>query len=1438
MAKAFSPASIPTSPSTLTFTVTNPNSSALTGVNFTDALPDGLVIATPNGLTTPSCSANGSMTGQTIIAVAGSSAISLSGATLATTATATNVTCTFSVNVTGTIPGLYLNITSNISSTETGPNTTSTGYGASNLTVTAVPPVINKAFSAASILTNGTTTLTFSINNPNTGTTLDGVSFSDSLPTGLVVATPNGLSGSCPSGTITATAGSSTISLSGASLTTAAPFCSFSVDVRGTTTGLKYNEVTVTSSTAGAGNTATASVLVKDPIPAISLLKKVGTTATGPWMTALDVPAGTPVYYRFTVENTGDVPFAPVAVTDPTLTGLGVSLAACSWPSGIAAGAFETCTTAAVSLAVGSRLNTATATGNYSGSPYTDEATANVFVYESPTVAKSFNPASISAGGTSTMTITVTNPASNPGNLTGVSIGDTYTGTLVNNADGSILCSGSGNANLTGGTDGGTSVGFTAGTIVPGGTCTITQSVMTTSTNNNTTTAPTATGPVALTGTAASSTLTVGSATAVSLVKTAPATVAADGSLVYTLTLSNSGTQPTGTSLVVKDLLPTGVTYVSAAAGTNVTSVDCSTAVGQLRTCALTLTAPLAASGAGTAPSASFTLTTTAPSSAGAITNYAAANPGGTSTPPGDPGASCTPNATTTCANAPTTVYASADLIAQKNGPALIAATGPITYSVRVSNAGPSDVIGAVVADPEPVNLSDMQWTCGAALGGAVCPQAAGDGEIDQIIAVFPAGGSLTYTISGTGPASGSVNNQVTITPPQGVTDPNLANNTDSVTTLIGANPSTADLAVFKYGPSTVAANGAITYVILVTNAGYAAANGAVFRDPVPAGFTWTCGNAVGGGVCPNPAGTGAIEQTLATFPAGASLTYTVTGTGLASGSVSNTATITAPADVPDPDPTNNTSTAVTTVGTVTGQADLSLVKTGSLGVSGNSITYSLVVTNSGPDAAIDARVVDKLPAALTDVVWGCGNGTGGGSCNDAEDTGDIDTTVNLPVGATITFTITAKTPESGAFANTAIVIPPAGLVDPDPSNNPSGAVIRQIGEIADMAVSLGGLPSEAAPGALVSGTVTCANVGTAPAREVTCALTGGTLGVCRVDGATVTLPLETLAAGKAIVCDLTATAPASGNLQLIATTDAENDSDPANNQDEVAIPVDLPVPLLPPTLIKAFTPSVIDPGQASTLSITLGNANSSALLLSAALEDTLPTGVTVISPVVLTGTTCTIAGVSTTSGSVRYANGASIPPGGCDIKVQVTATVGGKYVNLLAVGDLQTNGGGNEEPAEAVLYVDPADLAITKTLTTAGPYAAGQVISFTIVGTNNGPDAATGVVITDVPSNLTIQSVSGACTALPCTLGNLAVGSTVSITVVARINAVGNFTNTATITGAQPDPVPANNSASANGQAVDPIPPVAIPTLTELGMILMSLFLLAMARRRMSQGR
>src|SRR5690242_20730254 len=81
----------------------------------------------------------------------------------------------------------------------------------------AQPPTIIKSFASANISVNQTTTLTFTINNTS-NTAASSVNFTDSVPAGLIVATPNGLSGSCGGGTITAVAGSGTISLAGATL--------------------------------------------------------------------------------------------------------------------------------------------------------------------------------------------------------------------------------------------------------------------------------------------------------------------------------------------------------------------------------------------------------------------------------------------------------------------------------------------------------------------------------------------------------------------------------------------------------------------------------------------------------------------------------------------------------------------------------------------------------------------------------------------------------------------------------------------------------------------------------------------------------------------------------------------------------------------------------------------------------------------------------------------------------------------------------------------------------------------------------------------------------------------------------------------------------------------------------------------------------------------
>src|SRR5262249_44816489 len=241
IAKVFGAATIPLNGTTsLTFTIdSNSNQNlTLTGVAFTDNLPAGLVAATPSNVTT-------TCTGGTATAADGSSTVSLSGASVPP-----NSSCTVSLNVQGTTAGVKNNSVQ-VTSTNGGTGNTS------NASITVVaPPTISKAFGAASIPLNGSTSLSFTIQNNNTTVGLTGVAFNDTLPAGLIISTPNGLSGSCGAGTITATQGTNVNSLSGGTIP-ASSSCTFSVNVTGTAAGLQNNTTgNVTSTEGGTGGTA------------------------------------------------------------------------------------------------------------------------------------------------------------------------------------------------------------------------------------------------------------------------------------------------------------------------------------------------------------------------------------------------------------------------------------------------------------------------------------------------------------------------------------------------------------------------------------------------------------------------------------------------------------------------------------------------------------------------------------------------------------------------------------------------------------------------------------------------------------------------------------------------------------------------------------------------------------------------------------------------------------------------------------------------------------------------------------------------------------------------------------------------------------------------------------------------------------------------------
>jgi hypothetical protein len=240
------------------FNISNPNIDAnLTGIAFTDSLPDGLMVASPNNLVND-C-------GGTVTAIANTSSISLDAGILPA-----STLCSISLSLKAIGAGVQMNTTGAITSNESG-------LGAISNTVfvtVVVPPTLDKAFGASRIPLNGSTSLTFKINNPNTNIMLTGIAFTDNLPAGLVVTNPSRLSSTC-GGTATAVSGSGSVSLSEATIATNGN-CTLTVNVTGVEIGVKNNTTEpVTSTNGGTGNTASALVTVEAAV-AIPTLKEWG----------------------------------------------------------------------------------------------------------------------------------------------------------------------------------------------------------------------------------------------------------------------------------------------------------------------------------------------------------------------------------------------------------------------------------------------------------------------------------------------------------------------------------------------------------------------------------------------------------------------------------------------------------------------------------------------------------------------------------------------------------------------------------------------------------------------------------------------------------------------------------------------------------------------------------------------------------------------------------------------------------------------------------------------------------------------------------------------------------------------------------------------------------------------------------------------------------
>jgi uncharacterized repeat protein (TIGR01451 family)/CSLREA domain-containing protein len=235
-----------------------------------------------------------------------------------------------------------------------------------------------------------------------------------------------------------------------------------------------------------------------------------------------------------------------------------------------------------------------------------------------------------------------------------------------------------------------------------------------------------------------------------------------------------------------------------------------------------------------------------------------------------------------------TTVVDTADLqVTQSDNPDPVAAGADVTYTVTVTNNGPSTATQVSLAETSPPGASFVSATPshGVCIGESCA------------LGTISSGSHATVTVVVQAPDSaGTITNTASATASQ--SDPNPANNTAITedTTVIGAS---ADLGVTQSdNPDPVTAGSDVTYHVVVANGGPDDALEASLSDTLPSGSTYVSATPSQGS-CSNTPGT--VTCDLGTIPIGGGATVdVVVAAPSAPGTITNTAAISAASGDPN----------------------------------------------------------------------------------------------------------------------------------------------------------------------------------------------------------------------------------------------------------------------------------------------------------------------------------------------------------------------------------------------------------------------------------------------------------------------------------------------------------------------------------------------------------
>ncbi len=350
-----------------------------------------------------------------------------------------------------------------------------------------------------------------------------------------------------------------------------------------------------------------------------------------------------------------------------------------------------------------------------------------------------------------------------------------------------------------------------------------------------------------------------------------------------------------------------------------------------------------------------------------------------------------------------------------------------LTYTLQATNYGPSNATAVTVSDTLPAGVTFVSAT--ASQGTTNFTNGVLTVDVGNL--ADGAGATTTVLVTIAPGTTGVLTNTATITGNE--PDPNLANNTSTVTTQVNAQ---ADLAIVKAAtPNPVEAGQQLTYTLNSTNNGPSNATGVTVTDTLPAGVTFVSAASSQGNVS---YANGTVTILVGNLAVGAAATSTIVVdvNSTTTGDITNTAVI--GGNQPDPNLANNQSSVTTTVTPPfiphnNSDIDLAITKIGvpnPVNV-GATLTYTLTIVNYGPATATGVIVDDTLPAGLTVVSTSTSQGS------DTATNGTVEANLGtLADNATATVTIVATVdPGVGpTLVNSATVS--GEETDSNPNNN------------------------------------------------------------------------------------------------------------------------------------------------------------------------------------------------------------------------------------------------------------------------------------------------------------------------------------------------------------------------------------------------------------------